>query len=100
MSNENVEKLKNLLAAVLVAHEKMVNHEILETMQVPVDYIREKYADEVKQYKEFLDNEYGKTASEFVHCKECVYRGSENCICHPFYPTDDFYCARGDERFD
>ena len=100
MSNENVEKLKNLLAAVLVAHEKMVNHEILPTMQVPIDYIREKWPDEIKQYKTFIDEEYGLTASDLVHCKECVYRGSEKCLCHPFYPTDDFYCARGEEEYE
>ena len=49
MSHENVEKLKNLLAAILVGHEKMVNHEILPTMQVPVDYIREKWPDEINR---------------------------------------------------
>lgn len=98
MSNESVEKLKNLLASVLVAHEKMVNHELLPTMQVPVDYIREKYPDEVNQYKTFLDEEYGIPADRIVHCKECMWRGNEKCLCHPFYPTDDFYCARGDMK--
>ena len=96
MTHENVEKMKNLLASILVAHEKMVNHELLPTMQVPVDYIREKYPDEVNQYKKFLDEEYGIPADRIVHCHECYYRGTEKCICHPFYPTDDFYCARGD----
>lgn len=100
MTNENAEKLKLYLAAMLVAHEKMVNHEILVTMQIPVDFIREKFPGEIKQYKSLLDDEYGIGAPEFVHCKECVYRGSENCICHPFYPTDDFYCARGEEKFE
>lgn len=98
MSSENVEKMKNLLAAILVAHEKMVNHEILPTMQIPVDYIREKYPDEVNQYKTFLDEEYGIPADRIVHCKECMWRGNEKCLCHPFYPTDDFYCARGDMK--
>lgn len=98
MSSENVEKLKDLLSAILVAHEKMVNHEILPTMQIPVDYIRDKYPDEVNQYKAFLDEEYGIPADRIVHCKECVYRGNEKCLCHPFYPTDDFYCARGDMK--
>ena len=61
-----------------------------------VDYIREKWPEEVKLYKTFLDEEYGIPADRIVHCKECVYRGNEKCLCHPFYPTDDFYCARGD----
>lgn len=98
MSNENIEKLKKMLATVLVAHEKMVNKEMLLTMQVPIDYIREKYPDEVQQYIEFLDNEYGLVPSNVVTCKKCYYRGSDKCICHPFYPTDDFYCARGDMK--
>ena len=93
-----MEKLKNLLAAILVGHEKMVNHEILPTMQVPVDYIREKWPDEIKIYKDFLDEEYGISAPEFVHCKECCYRGTDKCLCHPHYPMDDFYCAKGEER--
>ena len=100
MTNENAEKLKLYLAAMLVAHEKMVNHEILVTMQIPVDFIRKKYPEEINQYKLLLDDEYGIGAAEFVHCKECYYRGSENCICHPFYPPDDFYCARGEEKFE
>lgn len=100
MSNEKLENLKTYLATVLVAHEKMVKHEILQTMQIPTEFIFEKFPEEVNQYKVLLDDQFGIGAAEFVHCKECYYRGSENCICHPFYPTDDFYCARGDEKFE
>ena len=98
MTNENAEKLKLYLSALLVAHEKMINHEILATMQIPVDYIREKFPEEINQYKLLLDNEYGVGAADFIHCKECYFRGTKECICHPFYPTDDFYCARGDTK--
>ena len=47
MSNESVEKLKIALATYLVYHEKAVNHEILHTMQIPKNYILEKYPDEI-----------------------------------------------------
>lgn len=96
MSNEKVEKLKEFLAIYLVYHEKAVNHEILHTMQIPTNYISEKYPDEIKAYKEVLDNEYGIGAAEFVHCKDCIFRGQKDCICSPYFPEDEFYCAKGD----
>lgn len=98
MTNENVEKLKTALATYLVYHEKTVNHEILNTMQIPANYISEKYPNEIQEYKTLLDEEYGVGAAEFVHCKECRYRGLPDCLCSPFYPEDYFYCAKGEEK--
>ena len=98
MSNEQVEKLKTALAIYLVYHEKAVNHEILHTMQIPANYISEKYPDEITEYKKLLDEEYGIGAAEFVHCNECIYRWTDKCICHPMHPGDGFYCAKGEEK--
>lgn len=98
MSNEKFDKLKESLAVYLVYHEKAVNHEILHTMQIPANYISEKYPEEILAYKQLLDNEYGIGAAELVHCKECVYRGQQECVCTPYYPDDEFYCAKGDTQ--
>ena len=98
MSNEDVEKLKTALATYLVYHEKAVSHEILHTMQIPANYISEKYPDEIAEYKKLLDEEYGIGAAEFVHCKECIHRYTANCICYPMHFGDDFYCAKGEEK--
>jgi hypothetical protein len=97
MSAVKVEKLKKALAIYFVYHEKVIQHEILPTMQIPSNYILESYPNEVMAYIKLLDEEYGMGAVEFVHCKECRFRGSADCICHPIYPEDGFYCAKGEE---
>lgn len=98
MSDEKFEKLKTSLAIYLVYHEKAVNHEILHTMQIPANYISEKYPENIQDYKTLLDEEYGIGAVDLVHCKECIFRGQPECICAPYYPEDYFYCAKGEEK--
>ena len=100
MSNENVEKLKIALATYLVYHEKAVNHEILSTMQIPTNYILEKYPDEIDSYIQILDKEYGMGPANVVTCKECIHKWKKECPCYPFTPDDTFYCAKGDENYD
>ena len=98
MSNEKFEKLKTSLAIYLVYHEKAVNHEVLHTMQIPANYILEKFEENVQDYKKLLDEEYGVGAADLVHCNECIFRGQTQCICAPYYPEDYFYCAKGENR--